>query len=78
MQVNVPIEGRPTSIPEVRLIGDDGNAFAIMARVITGLNRAGATNEFIAAYRREAMSADYNHLLVTSTAYLEACGCVDY
>tara|TARA_R100000808_G_scaffold24516_2_gene56666 strand:- start:75 stop:443 length:369 start_codon:yes stop_codon:yes gene_type:complete len=47
----------------VKLVGEDGNAFAIMGRVTKALKRAGATSEEITQFRKEAMSSDYNHLL---------------
>lgn len=54
----------------VRLIGEDGNAFAIMGRVSKALKRGGhadLASEFIA----EATSGDYNHLLHTVHEYVE-------
>jgi len=36
------------------------------------LRQAGASKEFRDAYRAEAMSSDYDHLLAASVAYLEA------
>ena len=47
----------------VKLVGEDGNAFAIMGRVTKALTRAGATSEELTQFRKEAMSSDYNHLL---------------
>ena len=47
----------------VKLVGEDGNAFAIMGRVTKALKRAGATSEEITEFREQAMSGDYNHLL---------------
>jgi hypothetical protein len=52
---------------EVELIGQDGNAFAIMGAVSRELKRAGVSKEERDAYFTEATSGDYNHLLrVTS------------
>ncbi len=46
----------------VELVGQDGNAFSIMARVSTALRRAGH-GDAVKPYMDEAMSGDYNHLL---------------
>lgn len=52
---------------EVELIGQDGNAFAIMGAVARELKRAGATKEERDTYFAEATSGDYDNLLrVTS------------
>lgn len=57
--------------PCLRLIGHDGNAFAIMGRAINALRRAGCSNETITAYRMEAASGDYDHLLATTMKYCD-------
>ena len=54
----------------VSLVGEDGNAFAILGRVSKALRRAGfvdVADEFMA----EATSGDYNHLLATVLKYVE-------
>ena len=54
----------------VKLIGEDGNAFAIISRVSKALRKAGYKNvaeEFMA----EAMKGDYNHVLQTVMKYVE-------
>ena len=53
----------------VKLVGQDGNAFAIMGRVKQALKRAGADKEYIDRYVREAMAGDYNNLLRVSMEY---------
>jgi hypothetical protein len=50
---------------EVKLIGTDGNAFALLGKVRRGLVSAGATGEDIQLFLEEAMNGDYNHLLST-------------
>ena len=53
----------------VRLVGEDGNAFAILGRVRRALKNAGhqeAANE----YMEEATSGDYNHLLRTTMQWV--------
>ena len=57
----------------VKLVGEDGNAFAILGRCRQALARARRLdlwNEF----HKEATSGDYNHLLTTVCDYFE----VDY
>lgn len=49
----------------VELVGQDGNAFSIIARVGKALRRGGASQEDIAAFTDEAMSGDYAALLAT-------------
>ena len=48
---------------EVELLGQDGNAFAVMGRVTRELKRAGVAPAEIAEYRESAMSGDYDNLL---------------
>ena len=61
----------PIDKPVVKLIGQDGNAFAIMGRVKQVLRRSGADREYIDKYLSEATSGDYNHLLAVSMKYVE-------
>ena len=51
--------------PQVRLVGEDGNAFAILGRVMGALRQAGYSPAEIARYQKEATSGDYSHLLCT-------------
>jgi len=60
----------PSSKPTVKLIGQDGNAFAIMGRIKQALKGAGADKEYIDKYISEATSGDYNHLLAVSMEYV--------
>jgi len=55
---------------EVQLVGNDGNAFAIMGAVGQALRDAGH-GDAVAAYQRESMSGDYDHLLQTAMLYVE-------
>ena len=61
----------PETKPTVKLIGQDGNAFAIMGRVKKALRRAGADKEYVDKYLNEATSGDYDHLLVVSMEYVD-------
>lgn len=55
---------------KVKLVGEDGNAFAIMARVIKALKSAGVSAEEIAQYQQESMSGDYDNLLRTAMRWV--------
>ena len=55
----------------VALVGEDGNAFAILGRVAKAARRAGNSEAEIDAYQAEAMSGDYNHLLATTMDWVE-------
>lgn len=48
---------------KVRLVGEDGNAYAIMGRVRSALRAAGVSQSDIEVYTHEAMSGDYDNLL---------------
>ena len=48
---------------KVKLIGRDGNAFAIMGAVSNAMRKAGCTKEQISEYTTAAMSGDYDNLL---------------
>ena len=60
----------PQTKPTVKLVGHNGNAFSILARVKQSLRRAGADKEYIDKYLKEAISGDYDHLLVVSMEYV--------
>lgn len=49
----------------VRLVGEDGNAFAILGRVRKALQRGGVSRDEIEAFHTEATSGDYTKLLAT-------------
>ena len=55
---------------EVPLIGEDGNAFAIMGRVQRALKQNGVPKEEIEQYLKESQSGDYDNLLVTATRWV--------
>ena len=61
----------PLTRPTVQLVGQDGNAFAIMGSVKQALKSAGADKEYIDKYLSEATSGDYDHLIVVSMKYVE-------
>ena len=61
----------PLTKPTVKLIGENGNAFAIIGSVKKALRRAGADKEYIDRYLSEATSGDYDHLLAVSMEYVD-------
>jgi hypothetical protein len=54
----------------VRLTGTDGNAYAVLGKVSQALTRASVPQEEIEAFRAEAMSGDYDHLLQTAMRWV--------
>jgi hypothetical protein len=57
--------------PIVKLVGEDGNAFAILGRVLKAMRKAGCSQVHIDAFKSEATSAGYGNLLVTAMKYVE-------
>lgn len=55
----------------VRLMGEDGNAFAILGRAQRAARQAGLTAAEIAEYHAEATSGDYGELLRTTMRYFD-------
>ena len=53
----------------VKLVGNDGNAFAIVGRVRGALRKAGYRDE-AEAYMKAAFSGDYDNLLRLSMEYV--------
>lgn len=56
--------------PIVRLVGSDGNAFAIMGKVARAPREAGKP-ELVKPYMDEATSGDYDHLLRVTMKYVD-------
>jgi len=56
---------------KVKLVGEDGNAFAILGRVKAALRQGGVPPEECAAFMKEAMGGDYNHLLATCMEWVD-------
>ncbi len=55
----------------VKLAGEDGNAFAIIGRVSKALRQADVPKEEVDQFREEAMSGDYDNLLVTAMKWVD-------
>jgi hypothetical protein len=57
--------------PKVKLVGTDGNALALMGRVIQALKKAGYSQDDINEFRHQATSGSYDHLLRTCMEWVE-------
>lgn len=60
-----------SSKPYVKLVGNDGNAFAIMGACQRAAREAKWTREEIEAVLAEMQSGDYDHLLATAIKYFD-------
>lgn len=56
---------------KVKLVGNDGNAYAIMGAVQKALKRAGVSQDEIAEYLQESMSGDYHNLIATACRWVK-------
>lgn len=63
------IEGIPPL--RVKLIGTDGNAFAVLGRVQRAMEAAHVSKELQNEFMELAKSGDYNHLLITVDDHFE-------
>lgn len=61
----------PKSRPILKLVGHDGNAFAILSRAYKQWIAAGNTKESWDVIQKEAMSGDYDNLLRTMIKYFD-------
>jgi len=57
--------------PEVKLIGEDGNAFYILAKVSKALKRSGYTKEEVDEYYAQATAGNYSHLLAVTSEWVD-------
>lgn len=55
----------------VQLSEEDGNAFAILGRMMREMKRSGIAPEEIVRFRDEATSGDYDHLLQTCCRWVD-------
>ena len=55
---------------EVQLTGEDGNAFNILGKVNRAMRKANIPKEEIDNYMKEAMSNDYDNLLLTTMKWV--------
>lgn len=56
---------------KVKLVGTDGNAFAILGRVCKAMRRAGLPPAEIDEFTKQATSGDYDFLLGTCMEYVD-------
>jgi hypothetical protein len=56
------------------LVGIEGSAGRILALVVLALREAGNSREVVNAWRAEALSGDFNHLLRAAMVYTEDPG----
>ena len=57
--------------PTVKLTGEDGNSFFIVGRVRRALRDAGASEDYVKQFTKEATSGDRDHMLQTVMEYVE-------
>lgn len=57
--------------PIVPLVGEDGNAFAILGRVRRALRHAGNSKDVMDSYMQQATAGDYDRLLAVSVAFVD-------
>ena len=57
---------------KVKMVGEDGHAFACLGRCHQALRRAGKM-EMWDEFHKEATSGDYNHLLATLSDWFDIC-----
>jgi hypothetical protein len=63
--------GAPEPRPEVVLLGQDGNAFNVLARCRRAARKAGWSAERWAAVEAEMMAGNYDHLLGVVMTHFE-------
>lgn len=57
--------------PRLKMVGEDGNAFAIVGRALKVARKAGWSKEQIDEYIKKAQSGDYNNLLRVTMEYFD-------
>lgn len=61
----------PRTNVKVKLIGEDGNAFTVMGKVIRAMRKGGVDEHTVKEYIEEATVGDYDHLLGVTMNYVE-------
>jgi hypothetical protein len=64
----------PTIRPALKLVGTDGNAFAVIAACMRAARKAKMPQEDMGKIRDEMMAGDYNHLLATALKHFAVEG----
>ena len=62
----------PKTNVKVKLVGEDGNSFAILSKVSKALRKADHV-DLAEEFMSEATRSDYDHLLQTCIKYVEVC-----
>lgn len=62
---------RPLPRPRVKLVGRDGNAFAILGECRHAARAAGWSDDDWGSFHADATSGDYDHLLAHVMQYFE-------
>ena len=57
--------------PELKLVGEDGNAFAILGKAVRVARTAGWSQEEIQKFQAEATSGNYDNLLFVCQKYFD-------
>ena len=57
-------------MPKYSLVGQDGNAFALMGYTANALKREGL-GDLVSQMQKEATSGDYYHLIAVCDSYLD-------
>lgn len=60
----------PKTDVKVKLVGTNGNAFALMGKVTTALRKNGH-GDLVKEFQEKAMSGDYDNLLATCCEYVD-------
>lgn len=60
-----------TKKPVVKLVGTDGNAYALIGECVKAARTAGWSADRIKEFRDKAMSGNYDNLLVTCIDYFD-------
>ena len=63
------LDGSADRLP-LKLIGEDGNAFAILGKALQALRQAGRGDDW-AVFEADATSGDYDHLLAVVMCWFE-------
>lgn len=66
------------NLVEMRLVGEDGNAFSILGRFADSAKKQGWDADSINKVLDEARAGDYNHLLRTIVAVSDDTYSIDY
>lgn len=68
---NTSMSNKPKYPVKVKLVGEDGNAFAILGRVAQALRKHKVPTKEIEEFLKEAKSGDYDNLLITCMKWVD-------